>query len=455
MRFLARACVAAVLVSTAVIGQTGQADIILFGAKVVTADARRPIAEAVALAGDRIRAVGSIEEIRRLAGVQTRSVNLQGATIIPGLIDAHVHLLIAPQITDEPSLRSYERTALPKVMTGFISHGITTVRSVGDPLPYIVELRDRMNHSPGGPRLVVTGPMATAPGFHGPTGGSTVCVNNPFCHQGVVVEPQNEEQARQAVRELARAKVDAVKIVVDDRLPKIPRLSDSIVAALVDEAHRSELRAIAHMAHGMVVADISAARRLIELGLDEFVHPPFFGATAEPVPDEVSQMANMLNARKVPVTTTVSYFDAYKHTSGTEQAANGGPYTPVRRQTFERLLRILQFFVDAKVRLVVGTDWHERPLNADDPRLMAGARTLHEMEILRRAGLTTTDILTAATRNGAEALGIADKLGTIADGKIADLVILNGDFLQDFSALYRPIAVLKEGRLVHGTLPER
>jgi imidazolonepropionase-like amidohydrolase len=86
---------------------------------------------------------------------------------------------------------------------------------------------------------------------------------------------------------------------------------------------------------------------------------------------------------------------------------------------------------------------------------MAGARTLHEMEILRRAGLTTTDIVTAATRNAAEALGIADKLGTIAQGKLADLVILNGDFLQDSSALHRPIAVFKEGRLVHGTLPER
>lgn len=453
LRLASTACLAALLAtSTVVTGQAGQADIILVGAKVVTADPSQPLAEAIALAGDRIRAVGSIEEIRRLAGMQTRSINLQGATILPGLIDAHVHLLIAPQITDEPSLRRYERTALLKVMTGFISHGVTTVRSVGDPLPYIVELRDRMNHSVVGPRLVITGPQATSPGFHAAT---TVCPNNPFCRQGLVVEPRNEEQARQAVRELARARVDAVKIVVDDRFPNVPPLSDSIVATLVDEAHRSKLRAIAHMAHVTAVADISTARRLIELGLDEFVHPPFFGVATEPILDEVSQMANLLNGRNIPVTTTVSVFDGYKDASGAEQAANGGPYTPVRRQTFERLLKILQRFADAKVRLVVGTDWHERPLNADDPRLMAGARTLHEMEILRRAGLTTTDIVTAATRNGAEALGIADKLGTIAEGKLADLVILNGDFLQDFSALHRPIALFKEGRLVHGSLPER
>jgi enamidase len=452
LRLVSNTCVAALLAtSTVVTEQAGQADIILVGAKVVTADPSQPVAEAIALAGDRIRAVGSIEEIRRLAGVRTRSINLQGATILPGLIDGHVHLLIAPQITDAASLRSYERTALPKVMTDFISHGITTVRSAGDPLPYIVELRDRMNHSVVGPRLVVTGPQANKTDFH----AAGVCRNNPFCLQGLVVEPQNQEQARQAVRELARAKVDAVKIVIDDRFPNIPPLSDSVVAALVDEAHRSELRAIAHMAHVMVVADISTARRLIELGLDEFVHPPFFAAEAEPVPDDVSQLANMLNSRKVPVGTTLSAFDAYQDASGAEQTPGGAPYTPVRRQSFERLLRIVPLLADAGVRLVVGTDWIDRPPNADDPRLMAGARTLHEMEILRRAGLTTTDIVTAATRNGAEALGIADKLGTIAEHKLADLVILNGDFLQDFSALYRPIAVLKEGRLVQGALPER
>ena len=77
------------------------------------------------------------------------------------------------------------------------------------------------------------------------------------------------------------------------------------------------------------------------------------------------------------------------------------------------------------------------------------------MTVLRRAGLSTTAILTSATRNAAEALGIADKLGTISEGKLADLVILKGDFLQDFSALHQPIAVLKDGRLVHGTLSGR
>jgi imidazolonepropionase-like amidohydrolase len=77
------------------------------------------------------------------------------------------------------------------------------------------------------------------------------------------------------------------------------------------------------------------------------------------------------------------------------------------------------------------------------------------MEVLHRAGLPTPAILTAATRNGAEALRIIDNVGTITEGKLADLVVLDGDLLQDFSALHRTVAVLKGGRVVHGTLPER
>jgi imidazolonepropionase-like amidohydrolase len=111
---------------------------------------------------------------------------------------------------------------------------------------------------------------------------------------------------------------------------------------------------------------------------------------------------------------------------------------------------------------VVGTDWvadsdffREDDVRLNDPRVQPGARTLYEMDLLRRAGLSTTAILAAATRNAADALGIGDKVGTLAEGKLADLVILDGDLLRDFSALRRTVAVLKGGRVVHGMLPER
>src|SRR5262245_11665137 len=100
-----------------------QADVILVGANVFTADSSRPAVEAIALAGQRIRAVGSNQNIRRLVGAKTRVVDLRGQTVIPGLMDAHVHLLVGSMIVDEPSLKDYERAVLPKVMAGFLRHG--------------------------------------------------------------------------------------------------------------------------------------------------------------------------------------------------------------------------------------------------------------------------------------------------------------------------------------------
>jgi hypothetical protein len=123
----------------------------------------------------------------------------------------------------------------PRIMTGFITHGITTVRSTGDPLPYIAQLRDRLERGQlAGPRLLITGPSLSSPGGHPAT---TVCRDNPFCRQGITREIESEEQARQVVRELSRAKVDAVKLIVDDLITKAPPLSDAVISALIDEAH--------------------------------------------------------------------------------------------------------------------------------------------------------------------------------------------------------------------------
>jgi enamidase len=465
LRIIATTCVIGLLASPT--AMAGQADIILVGAKVLTGDSNQPAAEAVALAGERIRAVGPSAEIRRLAGPRTRVVDLRGRTLIAGLIDAHVHLLgLPPDVVDEPSQRNYERTTLLKVMAGFISHGITTVRSTGDPLPYIAQLRDRLERGQlVGPRLLITGPIPSSPGGF----PVSMCRDNPFCRQMGFRVIESEEQARQVVRELARAKVDAIKVVVDDVYGKVPALSDAVISALVDETHRTGLRVIVHVS----VAKDAIARRLIEWGVDEFVHlfvsdrrGTHFALApindlSPPNPAEVSQIAGLLVARNIPVTTTVSNGDAYRDTTGVERLLVGGspPYTPAMRQRLEWSLNTVRGFADAGVKLVLGTDdVGPPPSNSvvrDDPRLQPGARTLHEMELLHRAGLPTPAILTAATRNAAEALRIIDKVGTIAEGKLADLVILDGDFLQDFSTLHRTVAVLKGGRVVHGALPER
>jgi enamidase len=432
----------------------GQAEVILTGATVLTGDSGRPSDDAIALVGDRIEAIGPADEVRRLTGPKTRVVDLAGRSIIPGLVDAHVHLLIAPStIVDEPSLANYERTALPKVLTSFINHGITTVRSTGDPLPYITRLRDRLDQGELiGPRLVVTGPTPSSPGGHP---AITVCRNNPFCRQGVSRELENDEQARKVVGELAVANVNAVKVTIENAIAsvrKVPLLSDGVLAVLVEEAHRSGRRIIAH-----VGTDGATTERMARLGFDEFVHVPVLS------PAESSKVATLLAERKMAVTTTLSIWDAYQDTGGGERLVWGVPYNPGLRRAFEAAVATTRVFSDAGVRVVVGTDWvedsdygREGDVRLNDRRLLPGARTLHEMELLRdRVGLSPAAVLTAATRNAAEALGILDSVGTIAPGKLADLVILEGNLLEDFSTLRRTVAVLKGGRVVSGALPTR
>jgi imidazolonepropionase-like amidohydrolase len=435
--------------------EAGQADLILVGATVLTGDSAQASSSAIAVAGDRISAIGPGDEIRRLAGPKTRIVDLAGRSVIPGLIDAHVHLLVAPStIVDESSLRNYERAALPKVLTGFLSHGITTVRSTADPLPNITELRDRLDRGElMGPRLVVTGPTPSSPGGHPAV---TVCRNNSFCRQAVVREVENEEQARKVVRDLVLAKVNAVKVTIDNSIASVrnvPLLSDAVLAALVEDTHRSGRRIIAH-----VITDAATTERLAKMGFDEFVHMPVIST-----PSDSSRLAALLAERKMAVTTTLSIWDAYQDTSGGDRLVWGVPYNPGLRRSFDAVLATTKAFSDAGVRLVVGTDWIEDSdyarqgdVRLQDARLRPGARTLHEMELLRnRAGLSPVAVLTAATRNAAEALGIIESVGTITPGKMADLVILNGDVLQDFSALRRTVAVLKSGRVVSGALPTR
>ncbi len=193
----------------------------------------------------------------------------------------------------------------------------------------------------------------------------------------------------------------------------------------------------------------------MELGLDEFAHPPLAQGADLSGSVEASELAAPLAKRSIPVTTTLSIADAFRDANGSERAMTGGPYTSATRERFERRSNTVRRFSEAGVKLVVGTDWAPPYSALGDPRLLPGATTLHEMELLRRAGLSTQAILMAATRNAAEALGILDKVGTIAEGKFADLVVLDADLLQDFSALQRTVAVLKGGGIAHGALLER
>lgn len=251
-------------VVTCVSGGTAQSDTIVFvGGALLTQDLQRPLAEAVALRDGRIVAVGRTADVRRSAGPSAREIDLRGRTLIPGLIDAHVHLGVSEN--EDESVVQAARTTLAPTLSAYLSHGVTTVHHAGGRMPQSAELRDLLESGEViGPRLVLMGPPFSAPGGHP---GVTVCRNNPRCRAGLR-EVSDEGQARAYVREPSNRGIGTLKVIanfipdvnIGRELPSIP---DPLLAAIADEAHKNGLRVGAH------VADTATMIRMIGMGYDQ------------------------------------------------------------------------------------------------------------------------------------------------------------------------------------------
>jgi enamidase len=429
--------------ATASLARAQSAAMVLVGGTILTQDPSRPVVDAVAIRDGRIVAVGPAADVRRALGaVGTREIDLKDKTLIPGLIDAHVHIGVEDETT---SVAQPGRTTLAPVLSAFLQHGVTTVRSAGGRMPQSAELRALLDGGELiGPHLVIMGPTFSAPGGHP---GATLCRNNPSC-RARLREVADADQARAYVREPSNRGIHTLKVVanfipdvnIGRQLPSIP---DGILAAIADEAHKNGLRVGAH------VADTATMIRMVGMGYDQFMHLPDTVTAAE----DVATLARMLADKRLAVTTTLALRDAYRDASGNDRRVFGTPYGDDTRRMFEQMLKTAAAFFAAGVPLVVGTDCCQGS-QIGDPRLQPGARTIHEMELLERAGLPRDAILAAATRVAADALGLGSTVGTIAAGQVADLVVLSADPRQNLSALHKPVAVMKGGTVVAGALPD-
>ena len=300
---------------------------------------------------------------------------------------------------------------LPNHLANFLANGVTTIKSTGDYVDAIVDVRNRIASGELlGPRLFVAGPVLTAPGGH-PAG--TWLKNDPWGRAHIAIELETEEQAREAVRRLAAKHVDAIKIAFSGR-DNVPKLSPDIMKAIIDESHRQGLLVTAHTAgEGDAIAVVSA-------GIDGLEH----GVTRGRLTDD--HLGSLMRDGGVSYVPTLRVYDTdwwWRVTSANlKDLSEGG------------------------VRIVLGSDtfnplWHP-----------PGWSTVDETEWMARAGLTPAQIIQAATRNAAEHLGVLDQLGTVEPGKFADLIIVDGDPLEDISALHNVEIVIKAGEVVVETL---
>ena len=347
------------------------------------------------------------------AGVQVPSgakrVNLAGKTVMPMIVDTHVHL-------------SANREALIRDLRMRAYYGVSAALSMGTDTYDLLVIRSEM--IPGAARFLSAGRGITMP-----EPGRTK----------VPYWVTTEAEARKAVQELAAQKVDIVKIWVDTRDKKFKKLGPELYGAIIDEAHKRGLRVSAH------IFDMEDAKGLMRAGVDALAH----GVRDQDIDDEVvamfKQRPNLILTPNLPergVQVDLGWLKAGLPAAELGKLESVNYNRPTAQVFFGIQARNLEKLNAAGVRITLGTDGN-RPWGPHE-----------EMADMVAAGMTPAQVIVAATRNSAEFLRLADT-GTLQAGKSADFIVLDANPLDDIAHTRRISAVILRGAAVDRSQPVR
>ncbi len=377
------------------------------GARLILGDGGVVDSGTLVVDGARIVQVGPASEVRAPAGAAR--VSLAGKTIMPMLIDTHVHL-------------SPMRERLLADLRQRAFFGISAAMSMGTDNVELLPLRGEV--VPGSARFLSAGRGITMP------------------EPGRITVPHwitTEAEGRKAVEELAAQKVDIVKIWVDTRGGKFPKLTPEIYGAIIDEAHKRSLRVSAH------IFDLEDAKGLIRAGLDAFAH----GVRDKDIDDELVAMfkarPNLILTPNLPdrgVKEDLNWLRSSLAPAEFERLEKANTDRPQAQAFFAIQARNLARLNAAGVRITLGTDGNR----AWAPHV--------EMADMVAAGMTPMQVIVAATRNGAEFLRLSDA-GTLAAGKSADFIVLDANPLDDIVNTRRISSVVLRGVPVDRSQPAR
>ncbi|MEO7563977.1 MAG: amidohydrolase family protein [Sphingomicrobium sp.] len=397
----------------------------------VIVDAAKPAlgASTVIVENGRIKAI----EPGAVAPAGATVVDLRGDTLMPGMTDVHVHLSMN---SGEPWYAGFtQKYSAPYAATMGLTHalemaraGFTTVRDLGGDTGAVLAIRDAVaeDRFPG-PRIKVSGEPLSIIGGHGDIATGLPpelagAINDAHLNPSVCTGAQ---QCAEAVRKLAAAGVDVIKImatggVLDAGARGLEQhFSDEEMRAIVTAAHGAGLKVAAH-AHGP--RGIEAATRA---GVDSIEHGTFL--------DEAGMRA--MKASGAYYSATLMAF------SGVQGLLGTGKLTPAMeaktRQTMTVWGKGLNLAYRNGVKIALGTD------SAVAPHKDSGKELALMVE---KGGMSPRDALIAATKGGPELMGLASETGTLDLGKSADLIAVKGDPLVDPAAVQRIDYVMVEGR---------
>jgi len=423
-------------------GISQQTPIAIVGGKIVNTDGSAPLENSVIIIEDAvITAAGAPDDVPIPEGA--RVIEADGKWIIPGLIDTHIHffqsggLYTRPDIIDLREVVPYEdkelqwiRDNLNDTFARYLRSGVTSVVDVGGPM-WNFDVRRKASEEDAAPRVIVAGPLISTYQPDALTTGDSP-----------IIEVDTPEEARELVREQAEHDTDLIKIwyivtrgrTVEDSLP--------IVEAVVDESRKYGISVSVH------ATQLETARAAVKAGAGILVH-----SVTDNVVDE--EFITLLRENGVIYTPTLTVFERYPQVFNQQIKFTIPEFRFAHPDIIESLfhpralseeklpdwliqrmndpqpipddrpeLQNLKLLHEGGVTIAAGTD-------AGNIGTLHGPALFREFELMKKAGLSSSDILTTATINGAKLMGMEDRLGTIHPGKYADLLLLNADPLDD------------------------
>ena len=416
----------------------------LVGGTLIDGYGSKPIRNSVVIIeGERIKAVGQVGTLAIPLGAEV--ISTEGMTVLPGLWDMHVHLMINGHSDYAHWDKTYpplmETVIMPASAKQLLMAGVTSVRDLGAPLKASIAVRERIKKGEiPGPTLYVSGPFIQ----HEPYPGTD------YVRWGV----KGVEDARAKVRTLAEAGVDVIKLIDQDQMTMAE------VEAVVDEAHKHKLPVVAHSHRPEEI------RRGLLVGVDCFEHTGL--ATAPEYPAELIAMIRERTAKMSlgPLfwTPTVQGLLNYEYVRDNPEQLDDPSWqlglpqsivddiraslknperlsyyqiTPLRRPTLQR--KIQQLF-ESGVVLLIGTD-------SGIPMNFHSQTTWRELDAWVNAfGIDPMVAIRAATYWPSVAMKVSDQVGTVSEGKYADVIAVRGDVLRDINLLQNVDIVIKHGR---------
>ena len=433
-------------------------NVLIDGARIIVGDGKVIETGAVLIRNGKIAEVYQ-EPPSDTGSLHAEVIEAAGKTVLPGLIDMHVHLGVPGGVFQDP--QNYQRTTnLQRELAAYLFSGVTAVKSVGDELDLILRMRSLGNSGEIlGAELFACGPLFTTEDGHGTEYAKYLpeTMRERFDAQ-FLRKPKTSAEARQQVDELKARGVDGIKAILEAGSAGMlfNRMDPVILNAIAVEARADNLPITVHTGESRDVADALTA------GVNGIEH----GSARETIPEVLFQRMAKDGVFYDP---TLSVYEAFGDLErgkddllkrslvqqvisrdlmqGTEkmlaaQAAANKDKTPQRASSLATAQGNLLQAYKNRVLLVTGSD-------AGNLLVVHGPTVQHELELWVKAGVPPEVALQAATYNAARFLGADQRIGSVRKGNDADLLIVEGNPLQDISALERISKVVFKGEVVN------